>query len=71
MPSCCGALADRDDAARARAHRVVDDDAALHLEPGLAGEADLGPDPDRDDDEIGVEPVAAGELEAVDAAVAR
>ena len=60
------ALADREDVGVGRLHVVVDDDAALDGEAGLAPELDVRPDAGRDDDQIGVDAVAVGELDALD-----
>ena len=56
-----GALADREHA-RVRGHeRVVDDDPALDVQARRAASADVRADADRDDDEVAVQLVAAGE----------
>ncbi len=56
-----GALADGVDAGRRGLERVIDDDAALHLEPGTFRQLRRGPHADRDDDEIGREHAPVGE----------
>ena len=53
-----------------RLHVVVDDDAAVDGEAGLAAELDVRPDAGRDHDEVGVERAAVGERDALDVAVA-
>ena len=62
-----GALADREHAGQARAHRVVDDDAAVADDAHRARELGLRADADRDDDEVGHELRAVGEAQAVGA----
>ena len=54
-----------------RLHVVVDDDAALDGDPGLAPEVDVRTDAGGDDDEIGVHALAVGKLDALDCPLPR
>ena len=46
-----------------RAQVGVDDDAVLHVQPGGLGEVDAGRGPDPDDDQVGVDQRAVGQLD--------
>jgi hypothetical protein len=58
------AFADRVDVGIAGAHVVADQDAAIDVELGNAGQIDIGPDADRQHDEIGRDLASVGEDDA-------
>ena len=59
-----GAIADRRDRRVAGRQILVDDDAVLDREPGVAGEFGIGHDPDADQDKIGRQHPAVAGLDA-------
>ena len=62
-----GALADGIDVAVVPAGQVVlDDDAVLHVEPGLLRQVDIGPDPGRHDNHVALQFLAVLEFQAAD-----
>ena len=61
------AFADRVDVGIARAHEIVDDDAALRLEAGILGERRIGTNADRHHHEVGGKRAAIVEQHAFDA----
>ena len=70
MAADLGAFAEREDVGIGGVHAVVDDDAAVDLQPGILGEADVRPDADRHHHQRGRDDRAVGELDALDLAVA-
>ena len=52
-----GDVSDRVDPRRARLHRGVCDDPVVHLEPGLSGEPDAGPNAGREEDGSRIESI--------------
>src|SRR5260370_8675650 len=64
------AFAHGEDAGLARRHEIVDDDAAIDVEPRGARKIDVGPHPDGEDDEIGRKLAPVGELHGLYARVA-
>ena len=63
-----GAFADRVDAGDVRLERVVDHDAALDRDAGVARQIGAGPDADRDHDRVGLDGAAVLQHDAFDAA---
>ena len=70
-PAALRAFADRIDARIVGLHRVVDDDAALAMQPGTARQRDIGADADRHDDQVGRNHRAVLEADRLDAGVAK
>src|SRR5215510_4328076 len=70
-PAMLHALAHREDIRGRGLHVVVHDDAALDLYAGFAPNLYVRSDSRRDDDEIGVEPLAVGKLHRFDALLSK
>ena len=70
LAAVLGALADRVDVGVVGAQLVVDDDAALHLQPGPDGDVGARPDAGGDDQQVGLELPAVGQADAADAVAA-
>ena len=64
------ALADREDVGDRGLHVVVDDDAAVDVQPGFVRQVDVGPDAGGDHDQIRFEAAVVGERDAFDMSVA-
>src|SRR5882672_2589326 len=69
LPVMLDAFAHGENAALARRHEIVDDDAAIDIEPCGAREIDVGPHADGEDDEIGRKFAPIGELHGLYAVV--
>ena len=70
LPRCSDAFADRENVRVRSLHVVVDHDAAIHFESGLAAQFRVGADARGDHDEVGLQFFAAREAHAFDMAVA-
>src|SRR5712671_8147943 len=63
-------FANGENAGLARRHKIVNDDAAIDIEPRGPREIDVGPHADGEDDEIGRKLAPVGELHGLYAVVA-
>src|SRR6266446_6404594 len=63
------AFAHGENAGLARRHEIVDDDAAIDIEPCGAREIDVGPHPNGEYDEIGRKLAPVGELHGLDMSI--
>src|SRR5581483_458743 len=70
LAAMLGAFANCEDVRVRGLHEIVDDDSLIDFEPGFARELRIGANAGRDDDELGIDFIAAAEAQTFDLAVA-